>query len=73
MANEDGKPTAAEKGKGKAIDTKVPDGEERADGAKASQDGKLTNGKKGDEPQEGTRSPVDLCLATLMYTARQRS
>lgn len=54
MAKEDGKPTAADKGKGKAVDEKALDGEEKRDGAKASQDAKLTiNGKKGDEPQEG--------------------
>ena len=53
MANENGKPTAAEKGKGKATDGKVTDGGEKANGAEARPDGKLTNGKKGDEPQEG--------------------
>jgi len=53
MANENGKPTAAEKGKGKATDNKLPDGEGKTDGEKVGQDGKLTNGKKGDEPQEG--------------------
>ena len=53
MANEDGKPTATEKGKGKATDTKVPDGSEKTNGTKPPQDGKLTDGKKGDEPQEG--------------------
>lgn len=58
MANEDGKPTAAEKGKGKANDAKLPDGDDKkVDGAKAGQDGKLVNGKKGDEPQEGRTFP----------------
>lgn len=53
MANENRKPTAAEKGKGKATDDKLPDGDGKTDGGKAGQDGKLTNGKKGDEPHEG--------------------
>lgn len=56
MTNEDGKPTAADKadkGKGKATDNKLPDGDGKTDGGKVGQDGKLTNGKKGDEPQEG--------------------
>ena len=73
MANENGKPTAAEKEKGKATDGKVNHGGEKANGAKAGADGKLTNGKKGDEPQEGMGSLTDLCLAKLMRTARQRS
>lgn len=53
MANENGKPTAAEKGKGKATENKLPDGDSKTDGGKAGQDGKLTNGKKGDEPPDG--------------------
>lgn len=53
MAKEDGKPTATEKGKGKATEAQLSDGDGKTDGTKATQDGKLTNGKKGDEPQEG--------------------
>ena len=55
MVKEDGKLTTADKGKGKATDEKAVDGEEKRDGGKGSQDAKLSiNGKKGDEPQEGT-------------------
>ena len=50
----DVKPTTAEKGKGKAVDEKLPNGDGKTDGSKAGPDGKLTNGKKGDEPHEGT-------------------
>ena len=53
MAKEDPKSTTAEKGKGKAVDEKLPNGEAKADGSKGGPDGKLTNGKKGEEPQEG--------------------
>lgn len=49
----DVKPTAAEKGKGKAVDEKLPNGDSKTDGSKSGPDGKLTNGKKGDEPHEG--------------------
>ena len=49
----DTKPTAAEKGKGKAVDEKLPNGDGKTDGSKLGPDGKLINGKKGDEPQEG--------------------
>ena len=50
----DVKPTAAEKGKGKAVDEKLPNGDGKTDSSKSGIDGKLTNGKKGDEPHEGT-------------------
>ena len=73
MANENGKPTAAEKGKGKATDSKVTDGGEKPNGANVGPNGKLTNGKKGDEPQEGMRSLNDVYLVKLMRTARQKS
>ena len=53
MAKEDTKPSAAEKGKGKAVNEKLPNGDGKEDALKAGSDGKPTNGKKG-EPQEGT-------------------
>lgn len=53
MAKEDAKPTAAEKGKGKAVEEKLPNGDGKVDGSKSGPDGKLPDGKKGDEPQEG--------------------
>lgn len=53
MAKEDAKPTAAEKGKGKAVDEKLPNGDGKRDGSKAGPDGKPADGKKGDEPHEG--------------------
>ena len=57
MAKEDPKPTAADKGKGKAVDEKLPNGDGKADTSKTGPDGKLTNGKKEDEPQEGISLP----------------
>lgn len=59
MANEDGKPTATDKGKGKATNNRAPDGAEKVNGVKPGEDGRLTNGKKGDEPQEGMRVHVE--------------
>lgn len=49
-------PTAAEKGKGKLEDAKdLKDGNKEEDAVVKDKDGKpLTNGKKGDEPKEGT-------------------
>ena len=61
----DAKPTAAEKGKGKAVEEKLPNGEGKADGSKAGPDGKLTNGKKSDEPQEGMLCDQGLCWHPL--------
>lgn len=57
MANENGEPTAAEKGKGKMLEKDAPDGK-KSDEVMKDKDGKpLVNGKKGDEPQEG-RWPI---------------
>ena len=54
MPKENGQLTAAEKGKGKAKEDKVPDGEKKPQDLKKDRDGKsLVNGKKGDVPQEG--------------------
>ena len=56
----DVKPTAAEKGKGKAVDEKLPNGDGKTDGSKSGADGKLANGKKGGETHEGRLSTIDL-------------
>ena len=57
MAKENGAPTAAEKGKGKAEDKKPSDSPKNQDDAKKDKDGKLiVNGKPGDEPIEGMLS-----------------
>ena len=54
MAKENGSPTSAEKGKGKATDHKPVDGQKKSDEIKKDKDGKpIVNGTKGDEPQEG--------------------
>lgn len=54
MAKENGAPTAAEKGKGKATEEKPVDGQKKADSPKKDKDGKpIVNGTKGEEPQEG--------------------
>lgn len=54
MAKESGKPSAEEKGKGKAVDDKVINGEKKTEEVKKDKDGKpIVNGKKNEEPQEG--------------------
>jgi 26S proteasome regulatory subunit N1 len=54
MAKENGEPTAAEKGKGKAGDEKPSEDGKKMEEIKKDKDGKpIINGKKGDEPQEG--------------------
>ncbi len=54
MAKENGEPTAAEKGKGKAADEKPSEDGKKMEEIKKDKDGKpIINGKKGDEPQEG--------------------
>ena len=59
MAKENGELTAAQKGKGKAEDSKLPNGDKSSDGAKKDEDSKpLVNGKKSDEPQEGMYLPL---------------
>ena len=62
MAKEDAKPSAAEKGKGKAINDKLPNGDGKEDSLKAGSDGKPTNGKKG-EPQEGISTQMPFVSA----------
>ena len=57
MAKENGAPTAAEKGKGKAEDKKPSESPQNQDDTKKDKDGKLiVNGKPGDEPLEGMLS-----------------
>ncbi|KAL8780332.1 MAG: hypothetical protein Q9203_000784 [Teloschistes exilis] len=64
MANENGEPTAAEKGKGKMVEKDAPDGK-KSDEVMKDKDGKpLVNGKKGDEPQEEELSEEDQQLKT---------
>ncbi|KAI4205729.1 MAG: hypothetical protein LQ350_000226 [Teloschistes chrysophthalmus] len=64
MANENGEPTAAEKGKGKMLEKDAPDGK-KSDEVMKDKDGKpLVNGKKGDEPQEEELSEEDQQLKT---------
>lgn len=64
MANENGAPSAAEKGKGKE-DTKDKDGQRKADGAHKDGEGKpLVNGNaKGDENEEGIQYFGKCCNA----------
>ena len=57
MANDNGAPTAAEKGKGKAEEEKPTDKQKQPVGTNRDKDGKpIVNGTKGNEPQEGTAS-----------------
>lgn len=63
MAKENGAPTAAEKGKGKATDDKHLDGQKQGEEVKKDKDGKpIANGTKGDEHQEGIYNvPIFTC------------
>lgn len=55
MAKENGEPTAAEKGKGKAVDEKNVNGDKKGGDFKTDKDGlPIANGKKGEDPKEGT-------------------
>ena len=59
MAKENGEPTAAEKGKGKAVDKDMPDGKKQEEANKELNGKPLVNGKKGEEPQEGQYSTFE--------------
>lgn len=55
MSKENGAPSASEKGKGKLEDDKAADASKKVDETKRDKDGKpIVNGKKGEEPQDGT-------------------
>lgn len=47
MAKQNGELTAAEKGKGKMVETPTPEGKKQDEGNKGK------DGKKGEEPDEG--------------------
>ena len=54
MAQENGAPSAVEKGKGKAEEAKPKAGDKKGDEPKKDKDGKpITTGTKGEEPEEG--------------------
>ena len=57
MAQQKDGPTAEEKGKGKAVDNDVKNGDKSQEDPKKGKDGKLVNEKKDGEPElpEGTR------------------
>lgn len=58
MSKESGAPSAAKKGKGKIEDDKSADASKKVDEPKKDKDGKpVVNGKKGEQPQDGTRCP----------------
>ncbi|KAL9126444.1 MAG: hypothetical protein Q9217_004500 [Psora testacea] len=62
MGKENGHPSAAEKGKGKADDSKLKDGK-KTDPIKKDKNGKhIINGTQGDEPQEEELSEEDQTL-----------
>lgn len=61
MAKENGEPTAAEKGKGKAVDEKTVNGDKKAGDLKTDKDGlPIVNGKKGEDAKEGTATSCEL-------------
>lgn len=58
MAKQNGELTAAEKGKGKMVDTPTPEGKKQDEGNKGK------DGKKGEEPDEGQYHVV-ACRGTI--------
>lgn len=61
MAKENGAPTAEEKGKGKLEDDKAANATKKPEDTKKDKDGKpVSNGKKGEEPQDGARLPFSV-------------
>ena len=63
MAKENGEPMAAEKGKGKAVDEKTLNGDKKGGDVKTDKDGlPIVNGKKGEDPKEGTAISSQLGL-----------
>ncbi|MCJ1370905.1 proteasome regulatory particle base subunit [Loxospora ochrophaea] len=73
MAKENGELTAAQKGKGKAEDSKLPNGDKSSDGAKKDEDSKpLVNGKKSDEPQEEELNEEDQQLKSELEMLVER-
>ena len=71
MAKEDERPSAADKGKGKAEDTRELNGDKKDSKEKKP----LANGKKDEVPQEGTvlrgcQTDGTSCLASVILTIR---
>lgn len=61
MAKENGEPTAAEKGKGKAVDEQNVNGDKKGGDLKTDKDGlPIINGKKGEDTKEGTATSCEL-------------
>lgn len=56
MPKQNGAPTAADKGKGKAVDSKSTDGKNKHEEPKKDKDGKLIMNGKVEEPEEGIGS-----------------
>lgn len=75
MTKENGEPTAAEEGKGKAVERDLSEGN-KSDEASKDKDGKpLVNGKKGEELQDGQQSIPQwwrICLMFTQYRGAQR-
>ena len=58
MAKANGELTAEQKGKERMKENSGPNGEKKSEEVKKDKDGKpLTNGKKGEESQEGNHLP----------------
>ncbi|MCJ1298430.1 proteasome regulatory particle base subunit [Hypocenomyce scalaris] len=73
MAKENGEPTAAEKGKGKAVDEKSVNGDKKAGNVKTDKDGlPILNGKKGEDPKEEELNEEDQNLKTELEMLVER-
>ena len=74
MANDDKKPTAAEKGKGKVNELDSKDKTTKFEETKKDKDGKpVVNGKEDDAPQEGQQQITAGCWVSTANNNIQRS
>ncbi|KAA6407589.1 MAG: 26S proteasome regulatory subunit rpn-1 [Lasallia pustulata] len=73
MAKENGEPTAAEKGKGKAVDEKNMNGDKKGGDIRTDKDGlSIANGKKGEDPKEEELNEEDQNLKTELEMLVER-
>ncbi|KAI4135422.1 MAG: hypothetical protein LQ347_000677 [Umbilicaria vellea] len=73
MAKENGEPTAAEKGKGKAVDEQNVNGDKKGGDLKTDKDGlPIINGKKGEDTKEEELNEEDQNLKTELEMLVER-
>ena len=73
MAKEEKKAVPDDKGKGKITESDGADGSKKVDEPKVDKDGKVVNGKKDEEPKEGTRAYGRIPAVDTNNTAMESS